>query len=220
MKRDIQLIGALCLTCILAGCGISKNRPPKPVVPIAITIKTNEPQLNPVNFNVYAFKIIDRLEDFNEVDLDLIDETDTASIILNISIDHYSVFPPQTRLTRRIFRRNIQTGTDANGKPVFRTVTASADIVHSRIRTTALFNTNLRIKGTPGKNFKQSFSSNLNIDNAYVTNIQGDPRAVDPSIYSATFPPMEPLPDDILLALSNQEMLGRLSREIRLYYSK
>jgi len=220
MKSRILLIIAFCvLSGFIAACGINRNRPPQPIVPIAITIQTNEPWLSGVNFDIYAFKVIDRLEDFNVVDFDLVEDSDTAAINLDIDIDRYTAFPPETRISRRVFRRNIQAGTDASGRAVYRTVTATADIVQSRIRTSALFNTSLIIKGSPGKTFKRSFSSNLNIDNVYVTNIQGDPRALDPSVHAATFPPIEPLTDDILLALSNQEMLDRLSREIRLYYS-
>ncbi|MEJ6982019.1 hypothetical protein WG906_16235 [Pedobacter sp. P351] len=219
MKRHIQMIGVVCLVCFLAGCSINKNRPPRRVVPIALIIESNEPDLNMINFNVYAYKVLDRLEDFNDIDLKLVEDTDTAKIILSISIDRYLVFPPETRVSRRIFRRNLQTGTDVNGRPVYQTISASADIVQSRRRTSALFNTNLRIKGSPGKSVKRSFSNNLNFDQVYVTNIQGDPRAVDPSIYGAAFPPMEPFAEDILMALSNQEMLDRLSREIRSYYS-
>ena len=221
MKSRIQFVSVFCLlTSFIAACGINRNRPPQPIVPIAITVQTNEPQLSGVNLDIYVFKVKDRLQDFNVVDLDLTEDADTAAINLTIDIDRYTAFPPETRISRRVFRRNVQTGTDASGKAIFQTVTATADIVQSRIRTSALFNTNLIIKGKPGKTFKRSFNSNLNIDNVYVTNIQGDPRALDPSVYSAAFPPMEPLTDDILLALSNQEMLDRLSREIRSYYSK
>lgn len=217
MKR-IQVL--FFFTCFLASCASLRNRQPKQVVPIAITIQADDHQLDLVNFNVYAFRIIDRLEDFNTIDLDLVDEADTASIILNIAIERFNTFPPEQRVTRRLFRRSVQVATDPSGKPVYRTVTASADIVQSRIRTSALFSTALTIKGNPGKSFKRSFNENLNVDNVYVTNIQGDSRALDPSVYSATMPQMEPVVDDILLALSNQEMLGRLSREIRSYYSK
>jgi hypothetical protein len=221
MKNRIQIIIMLCLLSgFMTACGLNRNRPPQPTVSIAITIQASDPQLSPVNLDIYAFKVIDRLEDFNVVDLDLTEDADTAAVNLTIDIDRYTAFPPETRISRRVFRRNIQAGTDASGRPIYRTITATADIVQSRIRTSALFNTNLIIKGTPGKTFKRSFSNNLNIDNVYVTNIQGDPRALDPSVHAATFPPMEPLTDDILLALSNQEMLDRLSREIRLYYSK
>ena len=221
MKNRIQIITMLCLLfSFIAACGVNRNRPPQPLVSIAITIQTSEPQLSPVNLDIYAYKVLNRLEDFNVVDLDLTEDADTAVVNLTIDIDRYTAFPPETRISRRVFRRNIQAGTDASGRPVYRTVTATADIVQSRIRTSALFNTNMIIKGPPGKVFKRSFSSNLNIDSIYVTNIQGDPRALDPSVHAATFPPMEPLTDDILLALSNQEMLDRLSREIRLYYSK
>ena len=210
----------LLLIYLLAGCASFKSRGPEQVVPIALTIEAEDPQLASVNLNVFGFKAIDRLEDFNTVNLDLVDEPDSASILLNITIDRFTMFPPEQRISRRFFRRNIQVGTDANGKPVYQTVTASADIVQSRIRTSAFFNTNLTIRGTPGKTFERGFSENLNIDNVYVRNIQGDSRAVDPSIYSATMPPMEPLTDDIILALANKEMLDRLSREIRSYYAK
>ncbi|WP_207428407.1 hypothetical protein [Pedobacter sp. SYSU D00535] len=204
---------------ILSACGL-RNRTPEPVVPIAITISADDPDLTTVNFDIYAFRVIDRLEEFSAINLDLTDELDTARVLLNIDIENFNMFPPDQRISRRVFRRNVQVGTDANGRPVYQTVTASADIVSSRIRTSALFRTNLRIKGSPGKNFQRTFNSNLNLDNVYVTNIQGDSRAVDPGLYSLTAPAFEPQVQDILLALSNREMLDRLNREIRSYYDK
>lgn len=217
LKKSIALV--LILFCFLS-CGVTKNREAKKVVSIAVSIDTREPQLNSVNFDVFAYKIIDRLEDFNVVDLDRVDETDTAEIVLNIKIDRFSSFPPEQRVTRRVFRRNVLVGKDSNGKAVYQAVSASADIIQLRTRTSAFFVSNLIIRGTPGKTFQRNFSSNLNIDNVYVDNIRGDTRALDPSIYTATMPPIEPLTDEILLALSDKEMLGRLSREIRSYYDK
>lgn len=201
-------------------CAVLTDKNPRPVIPIALFIEHDEPQLNALNTDVYAYRVLDVLEDFNIVNLDLVDDPDSAQIHLSISIDRYSSFPPEQSVSRRVFRRAIQAGTNASGQPVYQTVTASADIVQSRIRTSALFNTNLVIKGKPGKTFKRSFSENLNIDRIYAANIQGDTRALDPSIIAATMPPMEPREEDIIMALSNKEMLGRLSREIRAYYQK
>ena len=206
------------LVCFLAACASLKNNGPAKVAPIILTIEGSGPDLSSVNLNVLGYKIIDRLEEFNSVNLDLVDEPDSATILLDIVIDRFTMFPPEQRVSRRFFKRNVQAGTNSNGKPVYQTVTASADIVQSRIRTSAFFNAKLTIKGNPGKTFERSFSERLNVDNTYVRNIQGDSRALDPSIYSATMPPMEPLTDDIVLALANREMLGRLSREIRSYY--
>ena len=221
MKRlGIKTFIIFFIFSLMTGCAALKNNTPRKIVPIAINVESSDPQLSSVNLGYYTLKVVDRLEDFNEVDLDLVDEPDSAAILLNIVIDRFTSFPPEQRVSRRVFRRSIQAGTDQNGRALYQTITATADLVQSRIRTSAFFNTSLTIKGSPGKEFKRSFSENMNIDHVYVTNIQGDTRALDPSVYTATMPPMEPITDDIVFALSNREMLGRLSREIRSYYSK
>ena len=214
----MNLLG--CIICLLSSCS-SKNQPAKQVVPTEISVRyNNNYQLDGVNFNFYSLKVLDRLEDFNVVNLSLADEGDTATIIVNIDINNYNRWPAEERATRRVFRRSVPAGTDAKGQTVYKTVTASADIVSIRIRANAVFNTQLTIRGNPGKNYKRTFSSNLNWDNVYVNNIQGDTRALDPSLLSASIPPIPPTEDEILLALSNREMLEILSREIRSYYDK
>jgi hypothetical protein len=202
---------------VLSACAALKDKTPREEVPIAITIQANDYQLSSVNLDVYAYKVADRLDDFSSINLSLVDP-DTAAIDLKINIERFNAFPPEERISRRTLRRNVQVGTDQSGRPIYQTVVATVDVVQSRIRTSALFNVAMRFKNAPESTFKRSFSENLNIDNAYVANIQGDRRAVDPSLYSATMPPMPPLTDDILLALSNREMLERLSREIRNRY--
>jgi len=216
IKRLFVLSFAL---CILTSCA-SRNSSPKQIVPITISIQNNEPQLSSINFDIYTFRVLDRLRSFSPVQLELSDNADSAIVNLSISIDRYTQFPSEQRTSSQVYRRTIQIGTDQSGKPIYQTVAAVADIVRSRIRTSALFTTSLTIKGNPGKKFNRTFSENLNFDNVFVSNIRGDSRAVDPSLYTATMPPMDPTEDDILIALSNREMLDRLSREIRNYYDK
>ncbi len=208
------------LVLLISGCAI-KNRGTKQTVPVEINIHSNNNYpLSSVNFDYYALKVLDRLEDFNVVDLTLAGDDDTAAIIVDIKIENYTSWPPEERVSRRSYRRTVVAGTDANGKPVYQTVFATADIVTSRIRANALFRASLTIRGVPGKSFKRTFSSYISWDNVYVTNIQGDMRALDPALLTATSPPIPPTEEEILLALSNREMLERLSREIRAYYDK
>jgi hypothetical protein len=207
------------LFALLSSCGALRNQQPDRTVPIAIQVSTDAHQLNSVNMHVYALKVADILDDFNVVNLSLSD-ADTASVILNISIENFNAFPPEQRVSRRTFRRNIAVGTDQAGRTVYQTAIATADIVQTRVRTNALFNVSMLIKGQPATNYKRTFNESLNIDQLYVANIQGDTRAVDPSVYSLTMPPMQPITDEVLLALSNKDMLSRLSREIRTHYSR
>jgi hypothetical protein len=203
---------------LISSCASLKNNS-KPTVPISIRIEADEHQLQNVNWNVYGLKVIRQLESFNAVSLERAEE-DSATIQVSINIDRFNAFPPDERVSQRVFRRNIQAGTNAEGKPIYQTVTATASVVQSTIRTSAVFNTKLIIKGTPGKTFNQRFNETINIRNVYVRNLQGDQRALDASIYSLTTPPDAVHVDDVLLALSNQQMLERISREIRSYYSK
>jgi hypothetical protein len=54
--------------------------------------------------------------------------------------------------------------------------------------------------------------------NTYVDNIQGDMRAVDPSISMSRGMLIDLTEDDYILILSKQEMIRRLGDEIRKFY--
>jgi hypothetical protein len=217
--RQLKLTGFLYIICLLiSSCASLKNSGFKQTVPIQLNIQTNEPQLRGVNLNYYGLKLLDRLDDFSAVSLHQVDEADSAAIILNLNINRFNSFPPDQRSSQKVYRRNVQVATDANGKPVYQTVSAVATVVQNIFRTSASFDANVLIKGSPGKTFKKNFTENFNFQSVYVANVQGDQRALDASVISATMRPMDPTVDDILLALSNREMLDRLSREIRTYY--
>lgn len=70
------------------------------------------------------------------------------------------------------------------------------------------------------KTFQKSISANYRYLNTYVKNIGGDSRAINPRLLSAIGPAFDPEPYDLLLALSRQDMVERISNEIRSYYSK
>ena len=206
------------------GCGSARkgDRPKKAaerVVPIAINITGgNNNSLNFVDLNYYRLKVLDNLDDFLNVDLDLVEADENPELILDMNIDNFTLWPRDERISRRTLRRVIVVGTDQAGKPVYQTITASVDIVQIQRRSNARFVATLSFKGIPPKTYKQSFYSNYNFVNTSVDNIRGDPRAVDPSLYSMQNTGIEPREDDFLIELSRKDMLPRLSSELRSYF--
>ncbi|MEO8794136.1 MAG: hypothetical protein ABI390_01650 [Daejeonella sp.] len=211
---------AILVTFIFSfGCGTKRDRPPARVVTIAINIKSqNNHDLNFVDMNYYRLKVLDYIDDFLSVDLDLVEPDENPELVFDLNIDNFTLWPRDEQTSRRSMSRTVQVGTDNAGKPVYQTVTATVDITQIQRRSNARFNTLLTFKGDKPKTYKQSFSSNFNYTNTYVDNIRGDQRAVDPRLYSMQNLGIEPREDDFLLELSKRDMLPRISNELRSYY--
>ena len=213
----------LALILISSACGTSNKsgktkRAPERVVPIAFNLETRgNSDLNFVNLDYYRLKVLDQLENFQNVDFTLVEPDENPELVINLNIDNFVLWPRDERVSRRTLSRVVQTGTDAAGKPVYQTVRASVDIVQVQQRSNARFVAEIKFKDTPEKNFKRSYSPNYNYSRTYVDNIQGDQRAVDPSLYFSRSPGMEPETLDFLFSLSN-EAVQRLSSELRTYY--
>lgn len=205
----------------IAACGTTgkSKRAPERVVPVAfnIGIPNRSSDLNFVNIDYYRLKVLDQLENFQSVDFTLAEEEEVPEVIIDFNIDNFTLWPRDERRSRRTLSRVVQTGTDSSGKPIYQTVRASVDLIQVQRRSNARISVNLEVKGTPGKKFKRSFAPNYNYSVIYVDNIQGDPRAVDPSLYFARNPGMEPEAMDFLFQLS-AEAVQRLSTELRSYY--
>ena len=221
MKYPIIFLALILITA----CGTSKKsgkakRPPMREVPVAFNIKSaNNHDLYSVNLDYYRLKVLDELRNFQNVRFILAEPDENPEVIFNLNIDNFLLWPRNETVSRRVLSRVIQTGTDAAGKPIYQTVRASVDVVQVQQRSNARFLVNLEIKGSPGKTYKQSFAPSYNYNNAYVDNIQGDPRAVDPSLYFSERPVIEPEALDFLFSLSS-EMVHRVSSELRSYYRK
>ncbi len=205
--------------CSTASKG-GKKREARRVVPVAFNIKAaNNSSLNFINLDYYRLKVLDELEDFQNVQFLEVEPDESPEITLNLSIDNFVLWPRDERVSRRTLSRVVQTGTDASGKPVYQTVQASVDIIQIQRRSNARFAAEVKFKEDPTKNFKKTFSPNYNYTNTYVDNIRGDQRAVDPSLYFSRNTGLEPQEIDFLLALS-REVIQRLSSEFRSFYSE
>jgi hypothetical protein len=219
MKYPFVFLALLLITA----CGTSNKtskRPPRRVVPVALNIKTsNNSELNFINMDYFRFQLLQQLESFQNVDLTLVEPDEKPEITINLNIDNFVLWPRNEQVSRRTLSRVVQTGTDAAGKPIYQTVRASVDIIQVERRSDARFLVDMRIEGTPPKTYKQSFFPRYNYKAVYADNIQGDSRAVDPSLYFARSPGVEPEAMDFLLQLS-AEMTDRLSHELRSYYRK
>jgi len=184
-------------------------------IKIAVNISSSDHDLDFINMHLYKLKLIDMLDDFQAVHFELAEPDEDAALLLDITIPNFNIWPKDERVSRRSFARNIVVSENKNGRPVYQTVRAVAEVVQIQIRANASFEVRMRRKGNP-KIFEKSFPSNFRWNSVYLQNIQGDMRAIDP--FAATTPPFEPEDFDLLLALSRDEMVRRLSNEIRTYY--
>jgi len=220
IKRIFPLI---ILSVFFAGCSSTKvPRPKTPEVPMTINIREDN-SVNFTNFNAnfYRLNVKDVLDDFLSVYPVLVDEDQNPQIVVDITVENLSIGMKEERRSTRVYRRNVQTGTDAKGQPVYQTVTATADIVESRIPSSVRFSSKLTFKGPPAKVVQKNYYERDTWQNISVENIQGDQRALDPTLYSRTsFSSFEPNANEILMTLSNKDMLRDLSYELRKYYQK
>lgn len=192
---------------------------PKRDVPITMNVQAeNNASTNFTNVNYYRFQLLNALEQFQSVNFVLVEPDENPEAVLNIIIENFTLWPKDERLSRRRVSRNIIAGTDSNGKPVYQTVTAIVDIVQVQQRTNARFKTSLSIKAETPVKFQKTFLANYNYKNTYVDNIQGDIRAVDPSLSLSRGRGFELTEEDYLMILSKQEMIRRISNEIRKFY--
>jgi hypothetical protein len=217
LKYILLLLIITTVACSSSTTG-KKTKIPRREVPIAINIKAqNSATTNFVNTNYFSLQLVRELDQFQSVDFLLVDPEQNPEVMLTLNISSFTLWPKDERTSRRRVSRNIVIGTDATGKPIYQTVTASVDIVEIQRRSNARFDTNISIKGTPGLSFKKTFSPSYNYVNSYVENVQGDSRALDASVM-VRGREIEPTEDDFVMLLARQEMIRRLSTELRRYY--
>jgi hypothetical protein len=219
MQRLVYIIVVFSAFAI-AGCGTKKARLPKQEVPIAINIRTdNVNRLGSAHLDYFRFQLLNDLKNFQRVDLTLVEADENPEIVFDLNIENFQIWPRDERTSRRTLRQNVQVGTDRAGKPVYQTVTASVDITETQIRSNGRFVTRLTFKGlTPTDVFERTFNPNYNYRSISTSNIQGDSRAIDPSLYSVGAFNIEPREDEFLLLLTKQELNRRIADEIRKHY--
>lgn len=175
--------------------------------------------VNFINTDYFALKLLQNLEQFQSVDLVLVNDDENPEVVLNLDISNFTLWPRDERRSRQRVSRRVVTGTDAAGKPIVQIVTAVVDVVQILRRSNARFVANLSVKGNPGLQFQRTFVPNYNYVNNYVDNVQGDSRALGSMMMSRGMD-IEPVEDDFLLILARREMIGRLSSELRRYYDE
>ena len=216
------LIILFILTSASFACNLSKtgrtSKKQKKEVTISINIKANNnTAINTINTDYFRSQLLQDLKQFQAVNFVQVNDDENPEVVLNMDISGFTLWPRDERMSRRRVSRNIVKGKDEAGKPIFQTVTAYVNIVQVQRRSSARFLTNLLVKGSPGLKFQRTFTPNYNYVNNYVNNIQGDSRALDPSLMARGVD-IEPLELDFLLILARQEMIRRLSAELRKYY--
>ena len=220
MKYLKYIMPLLILTVM--SCNASKSaripKTPKREVPIAINIREeNNATVNFIDLNYFRLQLIRDLDQFQDVNFLLVDAEENPEVVLNLDITSFTLWPRDERMSRRRVSRNIAVATDSAKKPIYQTVTAVVDIVQIQRRSNARFATNLTVKGTPGLKFQRTFAPTYNYVNTYVDNIQGDQRALNPTLMMRGID-IEPMENDFILLLARQEMVRRLSTELRKYY--
>jgi hypothetical protein len=190
-------------------------------VPIAINVNTdNSINSTEVNPYLYRLKLIDFLDDFREVDLVLVENEKKADIILDIDVTNLYISPLRESSTTTHYRKNVQVGTDATGKPIFQTITAEVYREFSMIRSTSRLASKLTFKDPTYKVSPRNYFANYTWSHNGST-VGGDMQAF--KINSGAQQGLsthEPSPDELLFALTSQELLGRLSYDLRRYYQK
>jgi len=215
-----RAVTILILSGLISACSSQKSaRSKAPAVPIAIIVKPgNSYHLGSVNLDILKLKLYQDLRQFQNTDLDLVEKEENPEVVLELDIDNFIIWPKDERTFRRVFSRTIQVGTDSKGKPVFQTVSASVDFTQTTIRSNGRFITNLTFKGNQPAVFKRTFAPSYTYYNTSTGNINGDPRAVDPGVLSAGAFSMEPMAEDFLLSLLREELVRRISDELRKHY--
>lgn len=210
----------LILLVLSSGCK-TRNTPktPKKEVTMALNISgENNTGTAFISMDYYRLQLLNELENFQPVNFVLVENDENPEVTVNIRIDNFMLWPRDERMSRRRVSRNIQVGSDNNGKPVYQTVSAVVDIVQVQRRSNARFTGSISIKGVKPLKFQRTFNSNYNYVNTYIDNIQGDSRALDGSISMLRGMGIEPMENDFILLLSKQEMTRTLSYELRKYY--
>ena len=217
LRYILPLLIIIALACNSTKSGRT-SRAPKREVPIAINIRAeNNATVNFIDLNYFRLQLIRDLDQFQDVNFLLVDAEENPEVVLNLDITSFTLWPRDEQMSRRRVSRNIVVGTDAAKKPIYQTVTAVVDIVQIQRRSNARFATNLTVKGMPGLKFQRNFASTYNYVNTYVDNIQGDQRALNPTLMMRGID-IEPMENDFILLLARQEMVRRLSTELRKYY--
>lgn len=219
--KRISFLVILFVFCV--GC-ISTKTPRKPPLrmPITINIHTdNSVDFTNLNTDLYALRVKDFLDKFREVDLVTAESDAEALVTLDIGVENFTIFPKEEMVSRRSFSRSVQSGTSANGQPTYQTITATVDLVQTRIRSSAVLSSRFTFKDKDYSAAPQTNFAYYTWENVSVENIQGDPRAIDASIYAGrSTMAMEPFAEDFLIGLSNRELFRRIEFDLSNYYRK
>src|SRR5690606_21390807 len=122
----MKYLSVIILIIALSGCGSSRsggNRI-KPDVSIAINISArNNASTGFINTNYFRLQFLQDLQQFQPVNLVLVEPDENPEVVLNMDISNFTLWPRDERMFRRRVNRRVVIGTDASGRPVYQTVT-------------------------------------------------------------------------------------------------
>ncbi|SDM15991.1 hypothetical protein SAMN05421813_10711 [Daejeonella rubra] len=212
-SRSIFIIlFALGFTC-KAKEPVNSNPLPKSVT-IAINIhdKNNATQ-NLVNLDFFRLQLLDEIRKFQKASFVLAENDENPELILDLNIEEYKLWPGNKTVSTSMQSRDIRTGQDDKGNPVYETM--RANVTTARIRRKADARMKASITNSAGLpyNYQETFETSYSYDNRYIESVQGDQFITKES---RGIP--EPRESDILFLLTKKELTRKLSLQLRRYY--
>lgn len=192
---------------------VSSNPLPKNItISINIHDKNNATQ-NLVNLDFFRLQLLDEIRKFQKASFVLAEIDENPELILELNIEEFKLWPGSKTVSSSTQSRNVRTGQDNQGNPVYETM--RANVTTARVRRKANARVGASIINTAGLpySYQEIFETSYSYDNRYVESVHGDQFITKES---RGVP--EPKQGDILFLLFKKELTRKLSLELRRYY--
>lgn len=192
------------------------SNPPSRNITISINIHDiNNATQNLINLDFFRLQLLDEIRKFQKASFVLAENDENSELILNLNIEEFKLWPGTKTVSSSTQSRNVRTGQDNQGNPVYETM--RANVTTARIRRKANARVEVSITNTAGLpyNYQETFETSYSYDNRYIESVQGDQFITKES---RGIP--EPREGDILFLLSKKELTRKLSLQLRRYYDE
>src|SRR4051812_44437687 len=117
IKKVFLLV--IVISVIFSACSSKKGmRPKAEQVTIALNLRAdNSVSFTGLNMDFYSFNLKRALTEFQNVSLDFVEPEDRPRVVLDVTVENFTIYPRQDRSYRRNYSARVQSGTDAAGKP-------------------------------------------------------------------------------------------------------
>lgn len=187
---------------------------PKRDVSIAINIRDeNNATQNLINLDFFRLQLLDEIRKFQKANFVLAENDENPELILDLIIEEFKLWPKTKTVSSRTESRNIRTGQDEKGNPIYETLRANVTTARVKRRADARLKASITNKAGLPYNYQETIETSYSYDNRYIESVHGDPNLISESRGT-----VEPRESDILFLLSKKELTGKLSLELRKYY--